>query len=413
MIHIKEGLSEYFKNQGLLKVLRTLKSKGFQALIAGGAVRDALLGRDPDDFDIVTDASVDQLQDIFPHTIPVGIQFGVLRVCVEGQHFEVAQFRDEADYVDGRRPKLVKPGTRESDARRRDFTMNALFYDPLSYELFDDVDGISDIQSKIIRAVGDPTVRFHEDHLRILRAMRFQIQTGFFLEAKTHQALLESMPLSVRVSDERIISELKKSFETDRFLKFMKEPHWPLFFLLWLDLPLFSNQFDCSNQFDATKHLRYWQRLAQTNWTLCVGFYLFNLGVPIRAIQEQLLKKIKSKQDRQQLYQFLQGIDQNAYTHHSLGELVVKSTNPLVRLGMEHWVDKHSDLQKIWLDWEKLGHVPPPLVKADYLMELGVEPGFQMGRMLKKSYELQLLNGLKDTQSILDCLIDQGYIKKI
>jgi hypothetical protein len=406
MVHKNEGLSEYFKNQGLLKVLQTLKSKGFQALIAGGAVRDAIRGYKPHDFDIVTDASVEQIQKIFSYTIPVGIQFGVLIVCIEGQNFEVAQFRDEADYQDGRRPSLVKPGTRESDARRRDFTMNALFYDPISYELFDDVNGITDIQQKIIRAVGNPIVRFQEDHLRILRAMRFQIRTGFLIEPRTYQALIDLIPLSVQVSNERIISELKKCFESDHFLKFVNEPYWPMFFTSWLDLKLIRNQLD------THKEIEYWQRITQTSWILSLGFALYNLGASIPEIRNQLRKKIKSKQDWNMLNQFLRGLDQQTCSVHSLGEQLVMSTDSLVRLGMEYWVEQDSVLKQIWRDWEQLGQVPPPQVKAHDLIPLGIVPGSQLGEVLKKSYELQLLNGLKDTQSILDCLVNQGYIKK-
>jgi hypothetical protein len=406
MVHKNEGLSEYFKNQGLLKVLQTLKSKGFQALIAGGAVRDAIRGYKPHDFDIVTDASVEQIQKIFSYTIPVGIQFGVLIVCIEGQNFEVAQFRDEADYQDGRRPSLVKPGTRESDARRRDFTMNALFYDPISYELFDDVNGITDIQQKIIRAVGNPIVRFQEDHLRILRAMRFQIRTGFLIEPRTYQALIDLIPLSVQVSNERIISELKKCFESDHFLKFVNEPYWPMFFTSWLDLKLIRNQLD------THKEIEYWQRITQTSWILSLGFALYNLGASISEIRNQLRKKIKSKQDWNMLNQFLRGLDQQTCSVHSLGEQLVMSTDSLVRLGMEYWVEQDSVLKQIWRDWEQLGQVPPPQVKAHDLIPLGIVPGSQLGEVLKKSYELQLLNGLKDTQSILDCLVNQGYIKK-
>jgi len=165
--------------QKVLQVHKILVAAGFKAWLAGGCVRDVLLGRRPADYDIVTDASVQDVQKLFPHSVLVGEQFGVLRVIHEGEEFEIAQFRKESEYRDGRRPSLVESATPEEDAFRRDLTVNALFYDPATQHLYDYVGGLKDLHAQILRAVGDPRVRFQEDHLRILRALRFRSQLGF------------------------------------------------------------------------------------------------------------------------------------------------------------------------------------------------------------------------------------------
>ena len=164
------------------EIARRLQQAGFRAFWVGGCVRDFLLGREPGDYDIATSARPEQIDRLFQRTIPVGRKFGVLVVVEGGRQFQVATFRAEADYEDGRHPKHVSFGDAEADARRRDFTVHGLFYDPVRKRLHDWVGGEADLRARIIRTIGSPVERFAEDHLRLLRAVRFAAQLDFSTE---------------------------------------------------------------------------------------------------------------------------------------------------------------------------------------------------------------------------------------
>lgn len=191
-----------------LQVLKTLRQRGFQALFAGGCVRDLLMGRVPKDYDIVTDAQPEEVLQLFPKAIPVGAQFGVVVVVSGKETFEVATFRKDGDYLDGRHPKKVTFSTPREDALRRDFTINGLFYDPIQGEIIDFVDGQKDLGKRIIRTIGDPVERFKEDKLRLMRAIRFSMNLGFSIEKKTWRAIQELAGDILEVSGERIRDEL-------------------------------------------------------------------------------------------------------------------------------------------------------------------------------------------------------------
>src|SRR5579864_2125122 len=182
------------------EIVAQLQSAGFAAFWVGGCVRDFLLGREPQDFDIATDAKPEQVEKLFKKTIPVGRKFGVI-IVVENKHqFQVATFRAEADYQDGRRPEKVVFANAEADALRRDFTVNGLFYDPLTEKIHDWVGGEKDLRSKIIRTIGAPGERFAEDHLRLLRAVRFAAQLDFEIEPKTMAAVRANAKKILNVS---------------------------------------------------------------------------------------------------------------------------------------------------------------------------------------------------------------------
>jgi len=194
------------------EIVARLQCVGFAAFWVGGCVRDFLLGREPQDFDIATDARPEQVETLFKKTIPVGRKFGVMVVVEDGQQFQVATFRAEADYQDGRRPEKVVFASAEADALRRDFTVNGLFYDPLTEKIHDWVGGEKDLRAKIIRTIGVPEERFAEDHLRLLRAVRFAAQLDFEIESRTFAAIQSLAPKIKLISAERIRDELLKLF---------------------------------------------------------------------------------------------------------------------------------------------------------------------------------------------------------
>ena len=194
------------------RLLTRLRGAGFTAYFAGGCVRDRLLGICAKDYDIASSARPEEVQALFPRTFAVGAHFGVVVVHEEGHDFEVATFRSDGAYVDGRRPEGVVFSSPQLDAERRDFTINGLFYDPLAEEVIDFVAGRADLAARVLRAIGDPVARFREDRLRLLRAVRFAAVLGFEIEPATWQALLAHAGDIHEVSAERIREELVKIF---------------------------------------------------------------------------------------------------------------------------------------------------------------------------------------------------------
>jgi poly(A) polymerase len=194
------------------KIAQRLQKAGFAAFLVGGSVRDFLLGREPQDYDIATDAKPEQVEKLFKKTIAVGRKFGVMVVIENNHQFQVATFRAEADYQDGRRPGKVVFANAQADAVRRDFTVNGLFYDPITKTTHDWVGGEKDLRAKIIRTIGKPQERFAEDHLRLLRAIRFAAQLDFEIEPKTFAAVKSLAPKIKLISAERIRDELLKLF---------------------------------------------------------------------------------------------------------------------------------------------------------------------------------------------------------
>ena len=210
-----------------LRIVRRLRAAGFEAWFVGGSVRDLLLGRPPKEFDVATSATPDEVEGLFRRTIAVGKAFGVVRVREDvaglfpgddtsAVETEVATFRADGVYIDGRRPEGVRFTTAREDAERRDFTVNGLFLDPETGEIVDYVGGRADLDARVLRAIGDPKARFREDKLRILRAIRFAATGPFEVEAATWQAVCDMAGLVSVVSAERICQELSRMLVSGR-----------------------------------------------------------------------------------------------------------------------------------------------------------------------------------------------------
>ncbi len=193
-----------------LELARRLTAAGHEALFAGGCVRDKLLGREPKDFDIATSARPEQVLKLFPKSNEVGAHFGVVIAKYRGKHVEIATFRTDGSYKDGRRPETVTFSTPEQDAQRRDFTVNGLFERPESGEVIDFVGGVADLQAGVLRAIRNPVARFTEDALRLLRAVRFSVVLGLEIEQVTLAALSRCASLLAKISPERIRDEFSK-----------------------------------------------------------------------------------------------------------------------------------------------------------------------------------------------------------
>lgn len=191
-------------------VVRRLRQEGFEAYFAGGCVRDMLLDKEPRDYDIATSAHPEDVQRLFAETVSVGAQFGVILVHVEGHPFEVASFRHDGPYLDGRRPSEVRYGSLEEDVQRRDFTINGMIYDPIADRVIDLVEGRQDLAHQRIRAIGAAERRFAEDRLRMLRAVRFAASLNFAIESATFAAIQRLAPTIIDIAWERIGDEITR-----------------------------------------------------------------------------------------------------------------------------------------------------------------------------------------------------------
>jgi poly(A) polymerase len=198
------------RRENAIAVLKRLRDQGHVAYFAGGCVRDELMGLVPKDYDVVTDAAPKRVRELFRNTQAVGAAFGVILVRLGPSVVEVATFRSDGDYLDGRRPSEVHFTTAEQDAKRRDFTINGLFLDPLSNKVIDYVGGLEDLKARRLRAIGDPSARFGEDHLRLLRAVRFAARFDLQIDPDTDAAIRAHAQRLTIISPERIAEELRQ-----------------------------------------------------------------------------------------------------------------------------------------------------------------------------------------------------------
>jgi len=197
------------KNKALY-IVKELRNAGYESVLAGGSVRDMLLGIEPHDYDITTNATPGVVEELFPKTISIGKSFGVIVVMIENEPFEVATWRNDGEYHDGRHPDTVTFTSMKEDANRRDFTINALFYDPIEDKVIDYVNGQEDLKNKVLRFVGDPIKRIDEDRLRMLRAVRFAARFDLSIDSASKMAIKENAERIHDVSNERIQDELTK-----------------------------------------------------------------------------------------------------------------------------------------------------------------------------------------------------------
>jgi poly(A) polymerase len=210
-------MSQTAQEKSALRIVKTLRAHGHEAFYAGGYVRDRLLGLHvKGDIDIATSARPSEIHALFRHVVDVGEQFGVVIVVEKEIPFEVATFRSDTGAPDGRHPETISFTDARTDALRRDFTVNGLFYDPVEDRTLDYVDGSADLRGSVLRAIGDPARRFSEDYLRLMRGVRFAAKLGFNIESKTWDAMVREAPNITRISSERIFQELDKMLRGHR-----------------------------------------------------------------------------------------------------------------------------------------------------------------------------------------------------
>ena len=410
-----------------------LQGAEFAAFWVGGCVRDFLLGRESQDFDIATDAKPEQVEKLFAKTIPVGKKFGVVIVVEGGHQFQVATFRAEADYQDGRRPEKVEFANAEADASRRDFTVNGLFYDPLTEKIHDWVGGEKDLRSKIIRTIGNPDERFGEDHLRMLRAVRFAAQLNFEIEPQTFEAIQTLAQKIKIISAERIRDELLKLFcppHAARGLVLLRDSG-----LLEHLLPELAATIHCEQSPDFHPEGSVFNHIvlmlgklpSDANELLPWAVLLHDIAKPVTAeknlatgkihfyghekvgadMAEKILQRLKfPNQQTEEIVEavrhHMQFKDVKLMRKATLRRLLMRETFPLELelhkldcLGSSGNLENYNFLVEQAEELKQRPQIHPPLLTGNDLIALGVKPGKELGALLHEIRERQLADELK------------------
>jgi poly(A) polymerase len=421
------------------KVVERLQLAGHQAFWVGGCVRDMLLGVEPEDYDVATSARPEQVEALFSKTVPVGKAFGVVRV-VEGPHVvEVATFRAEADYEDGRRPGRVTFADARADALRRDFTINGLFFDPVRGELHDWVDGKRDLERRWIRTIGRPEDRFAEDHLRMLRAVRLAAQLDFHIEEATLRAIRTHARLLERISAERIRDELLRLLApawAARGLRLLRDSG-----LLAVILPEVEAMAGCAQSPEHHPEGTVWEHVLRmleqmppdAERLLSWAVLLHDVGKPVTAQPESDTGRIRfpehekvgeeiTRRILERLRFPRRDIETLAFVvrHHmqfkdvphmrraTLRRLLLRPTFPLELelhrldcLGSHGRLDIYERLVRERQALEAQPQLQPPLVRGRDLIALGLQPGPLLGRLLAELRDKQLAEELTTPEAAL------------
>ena len=396
-------------------VVKRLVEAGHIAYFAGGWVRDYLMKLPSDDIDIATSASVEQIQALFPKTIPVGVAFGIVIVVEGGHHFEVATFRKEQGYLDGRRPTSIEPATPQEDSQRRDFTINGMFWDPLKEELHDFVDGQKDLRKGIIRAIGDPHARFLEDRLRMMRAVRYSTRFNFPIESETLQAILaHASSLLPAVAMERVWQEFKKMSQFAHFDTGLVTLH---------KLTLLSKIFPQLKEIpleEIQNRLHPLSNFPEDAPTIAELLELF----PDHSLDQlfDLCDYLKLSRSEREIVRFL---------YHAK-QMLGMPEEWLLKLEKIEWAhfyaNEHSqiclEIIAAHLFYEKRhqfleAHMhrrqileqailriqsQSPIVRADHLLKEGINPGKKMGLLLKEAERISVNEGIESRDAIIQLL---------
>jgi poly(A) polymerase len=428
------------------EIVRRLRAQGHLAYYAGGCVRDLLRGETPKDIDIATDARPEQVQKLFPRTYAVGAHFGVIVVLQDELQFEVATFRSDGAYVDGRRPEAVTFSTPEEDAARRDFTINGMFFDPENEQVIDFVDGSADLEARIIRAIGDAAQRFAEDRLRMLRAVRFATTLGFEVEQATWDALVQSAPAISEISAERIREELVKIFISPNRVR-----GWDLLDasgLMAIVLPELERLKGCEQppQFhpegDVFKHTRIMLDLLPPHVSLPLVFSVLfhDIGKPptysvdetgrIRfnghdrvgaEMTEALMQRLRFS--RAEIDATVEAVRQHMVFKDVPNMRTAKLKRFMARPNFDDEMELHrvdcasshamlDNYEFLLRKREEFANepiIPPPLVRGHDLIEMGLKPGPHFSQILEAVETRQLEGGFRDRDEAL-AWVKQEYL---
>lgn len=402
------------------KIVKRLVEAGFTTYFAGGWVRDFLMQHPSDDIDIATAAPVEKVQTLFEKTIPVGVAFGIVIVVQDGHQFEVATFRKDRGYVDGRRPTGVDPATPEEDAQRRDFTINGLFFDPLQDKIYDYVEGQKDIKKGVIRAIGNPNDRFSEDRLRMMRAVRYSTRFNFPIESDTLQAILaKAHTLLPAVAMERVWQEFKKMSQFAHFDTGLVTLHQ-------LDLlpTIFPELKDISIE-EIQNRVRAIDHFPKGAPTIAELIELFP-GYSLEKLYDLCDYLKLSKADRE-FVQFL-NYTKNLITmpdrwqtklepiewarfyanpHAAICLKIIASHFPLEK--REKFLEDHLRHRQLLEQPILRIQSQTPIIRAEHLIAEGVSPGKKMGDLLREAERISVNQNIENRQKIIALLKKSPY----
>ena len=394
-------------------IVKKLQEAGFIAYFAGGWVRDFLLQKPSDDIDIATNATTGQIAELFLKTVPVGVAFGIIIVVEEGHSFEIASFRKESDYVDGRRPTSISPATPEEDAQRRDFTINGMFYDPIAEKLYDFVEGEKDLQKGVIKAIGSAHERFLEDKLRMMRAVRYSTRFNFPIESDTLQAILaHAKDLLPAVAMERVWQEFKKMSQFAHFDAGLITLH-----KLQLLQTIFPELVDITSE-EIQNRLKSVEHYPKNAPTIAQLLELF----PSYSLEEALILCDYLKISRKErsfvnfLYHTKNLIDLPKVWQKELelyewagfyaepdSELtlqIIAAHYPIVK--REIFLDEHTNRRSLLEQPILRIRAKEPIVRAEHLQAEGIVPGIGMGMLLKEAERISINKKLENRTLILE-----------
>ena len=396
-------------------ILQNLDRGGFLSYLAGGCIRDALLGQVPKDFDIATSAKPDEIISLFPNSNKQGKAFGVVAVFCE--HLanstkgtvEVATFRKDGPYQDGRHPCSIEFLSDKEDALRRDFTVNALFYSLKKHQIIDYVNGEQDLKLKVIRTVGNPSTRFQEDHLRIIRALRFMIQLDFSLDSKTEKALMQMKDLLWKLAKERIYDECVKMLQTKKIWQSM-QAFRKLGLLSKLNIKPSSWQ-DCELFW---KHLNLPSKMQSNRFLWAVAFYpIFMQYQTAQKGAKHFTHSLKDWKFPTHVIRAIQEMFMGSCTILSLEESVSLAKQlrvfnsifikEILFLSKQYRgkVKNICQIENAFQKRAKEGKLPPPLVNGYDLKALGVATDKNMARVLDILYDYQLEKQVTQKEKLL------------
>ena len=383
------------------EIVRTLRREGHEAYFVGGCVRDMVMGIEPADYDIATSARPEEIMKIFPRTEGIGAQFGVVLVIVSGHPFEVATFRSDEAYIDGRRPTSVSFTDAKTDVLRRDFTINGMLYDPIEGKLIDYVSGQADIRAKIVRAIGDPRERFEEDKLRILRAVRFGARLGYTIERSTWEAVRSMAPQIHQVSSERIREELVRILTEGRAAQGMQTLY---------DSGLLA---EIIPEVKWSEHLERSLKMVKGGASpdFAMAVLVHELAPPVAAAVAERLKFSRNETNH------IIALVENAARFAEVRAMSVGALKRFLRLtrfedhlelsricssASDASLDNYNHALGFLRNWSKEEIAPPPLITGEDLIELGFKPGPIFKEILTKVEDEQLEGRLRERQHALN-----------
>jgi poly(A) polymerase len=412
-----------------LAVVRRLREAGHAAYFAGGCVRDQLLGLEPKDYDVATNATPDRVRQLFSNTQAVGAAFGVILVRHRRSQVEVATFRTDLKYVDGRRPQGVIFTTAEEDAKRRDFTINGMFYDPIEERVIDYVGGQEDLKNQVLRAIGEPDHRFEEDHLRLLRAVRFAARFYLAVEPATYAAIVRHAPQLPRISPERVAEELRLMLgpptRTHALILLAKTGLLDVIFRHWPargpieDDRLWAVAFklgDAPVSLGLALAALAVARLPKANDEAAVRSACLDARA-VRDATRTMRQALKlSNEESEEMSETLLGLapllgdtpPALAQKKRFLARATAASSRRLMRAmaAQDLFADRIRELEAEFDRLAQTDYAPPPLITGDDLAAAGLKPGPVFKRVLDAVYDAQLEDRVSTKDAALELALE-------